>query len=316
MSDAPLAPVVLGHNAFFGVNHLSHRRGAEQAASLGRDESVIALVEAARRMGVRGLMLSTHPRAARLATALRLRNDLSAELLVYPLLPYAQKYVLRANEMGMVRAALHTLREASFRQRIGLGTDAIRLIVRRDATDLLRALIRVELGVFHRLQVHVVFLHDALADLLFALDLPDVYGVYADCLRRQLGVEVGLATKNLPFALDRFTRWGVPPPHLLTHVNRVGFQMNPHQAQCEQLLASGEISVMAMGSLASGHLSPTQGLPYLKNFPAVKSVCIGTSTVAHLEEMVDLLTSMPESRTSPNGAHGRGRSACQSSWAR
>jgi len=289
VTTRPLASVVLGHNGFFGVNHLSGKAGRERSAAFHEAESVIDLVHHAQQHGVRALMLSTHPRSRAVCEHLRRRQRLASSLSIYPLLPYAQKYVLRANEVGLIRAATETLRMTSLAERVRLGRDALRLVLRRDSLEALRALIRVELGTFRRLDTHVVFLHDAFTDLIVALDAPGAYEVYADCLRRQIGAEVGLATKNMPLLLARMSRWGHPVPHVLTHVNNVGFQMHPDRDSCVAALRSADLSVMAMGTLASGHIAPERAYEFLQQLPAVKSVCVGISRVEHLRPTLGAL---------------------------
>lgn len=289
MSRQPLTPVVLGHNAFFGVNHLSGRAGRERAVAFHDSKPIVDFIRHAQRHGVRGLMLSTHPRSRAVCDQLRGDRRVTDELRVYPLLPYAQKYVLRANEVGLMRAATETLRLSPLSERIKLGRDALRLLLRRDTLEALRGLIRVELGAFRWLDTHAVFLHDAFTDLVLALDAPGAYEVYADCLRRQLRVEVGLATKNLPLLLARMSRWGVPVPHVLTHVNSAGFQMHPHRDTCIAALESDDLSVMAMGTLASGHIAPDAAFGFLRGRPAIKSVCVGMSRLEHLKSTIDAL---------------------------
>lgn len=284
----PLEPIVLGHNAFFGVDHLSARRGRQRAIDLASAHRVVNLVDEARAIGIHALMLSTHPYATDICREIRRRRSTASDLRIYPLLPYAQKYVTRANEMGLLRAALATLRQTSVRQRVSLGADFARLVARRDALDIVRALIRIELGVFRRLEMHVVFLHDAMADLMLALDLPRVFETYERTIQRWHGTRAGLATKNLPFALRRFHEWGMAPPVFLTHVNSAGFQMNPGRDSCDEVLSREDLSVMAMGVLASGHIAPAQAFEYIAKHAAVTSVCVGMSQVAHLRETFEL----------------------------
>jgi hypothetical protein len=201
-----------------------------------------------------------------------------------PLLPYAQKYVTRANEVGMVRAVTGTLFETNMRDRLGLGMDFLRTVARRDPIDVVRALIRLELRMFRSLDVPVVFLHDAITDLLLALSMPRVLEVYSTTLKKRLGARAGLATKNLPFLLDRFKGWGIEPPVILTHVNKVGFHVNPSLAAQERALTVASLEVMAMGTLASGFLKPTEAAQYVLRFPSIKSVVVGASSAEHIAE--------------------------------
>jgi hypothetical protein len=279
-----LPRIVLGHNAFFGVDHLSTRRGAERAAYFSDIEHVMSVVNEAVSHGAGGLMLSTHPRATAITDRLRRERDLSQQLQVFPLLPYAQKYVTRANELGMVRVVTSTLSEASVRDKAGLGIDFLRTVLRRDPLDMVRALMRLELRTFRRLDVPVVFLHDALADLLLALDQPMVFGVFEQTLKKRFGTRAGVATKNLPYLVHRFEQWGLRLPVILTHVNKAGFHVNPGIDDCEAVLQRTDLEVMAMGTLASGYLTPDEAFAYVRTLPAVKSLVVGASSREHIAE--------------------------------
>lgn len=282
MSGVVLPRIVLGHNAFFGVDHLSSQRGVERAAYFADVGNVITVISAAANAGAGGLMLSTHPRAASICDALNDNAHLVSKLEIFPLLPYAQKYVTRANELGLVRVVTQTLAEASTRDKVGLGIDFFRTIYRRDPLDMVKALMRLELRIFRKLNVSTVFLHDAIADLLMALNLPTIFSVYETTLRRRFGVIAGVATKNLPLLVRRFREWGIDLPVVLTHVNKVGFHVNPSREECEKALNQPDLTVMAMGTLASGYLAPEEAYSYVNTFPSVQSIVVGTSSTHHI----------------------------------
>jgi len=290
MTGVALPRIVLGHNSFFGVDHLSSQRGAERAAFFSDIENVMTVITAAVDAGAGGLMLSTHPRAISICEALRVDTNLGSKLEIFPLLPYAQKYVTRANELGLVRVVTQTLAAASARDKVGLGLDFARTIYRRDPLDMVRALMRLELRMFRKLNVSTVFLHDAISDLLMALNLPKVFSVYKSTLRRRFGANTGVATKNLPLLVQRFREWGIDLPVILTHVNKAGFHVNPSLAECEKVLAHPEMTVMAMGTLASGFISPHEAYSYVNAFPSVKSIVVGASSADHIRTTFESIT--------------------------
>jgi len=286
MTEVVLPRIVLGHNAFFGVDHLSSQRGAERAAYFSDVANVMTVIASAVDSGAGGLMLSTHPRAVSICEALRVDTFLGSNLEVFPLLPYAQKYVTRANELGLVRVVTQTLAAASTRDKVGLGLDFARTIYRRDPLDMVRALMRLELRMFRKLNVSTVFLHDAIA----ALNLPEVFSLYESTLRRRFGTAAGIATKNLSLLVRRFQEWGMELPVVLTHVNKVGFHVNPSQEEYEKALAHPELAVMAMGTLASGYLNPEEAYSYVNAFSSVKSIVVGASSTAHMRATFGSIT--------------------------
>lgn len=283
MNRLQLPRIVLGHNAFFGVDHLSMNRGAARAAHFSDVKNVIATVNRAVVSGAGGLMLSTHPRAAEICRAIQDDSNLVSQLEIFPLLPYAQKYVTRANELGLVRVVTQTLAEASLRDKIGLGSDFFRTFLRRDPLDMVKALMRLELQIFKNLNVSTVFLHDAISDLLLALNMPQIFSLYESTLRKRFGTKYGVATKNLPLLVRRFQEWDLELPVVLTHVNKAGFHVNPSLKDCEETLQDPALTVMAMGTLASGFLTPNEAYPYVNRFSSVKSIVVGVSSAEHID---------------------------------
>ena len=283
MNGLLLPRIVLGHNAFFGVDHLSMKRGADRAAHFSDVKNVVAIVNQAVISGAGGLMLSTHPKATAICKAIQSDPSLTSQLEIFPLLPYAQKYVTRANELGLVRVVTQTLAEASLRDKIGLGSDFLRTVFRLDPLDMVKALMGLELQIFKKLNLSTVFLHDAISDLLLAINMPQVFSLYESTLRKRFGTKYGVATKNLPLLIQRFREWDLELPVVLTHVNKVGFHMNPGRNECEAALQDPKLKVMAMGTLASGFLTPSEAYPYVNRFPSVKSIVVGVSSVEHVD---------------------------------
>ncbi|MDA0237380.1 MAG: hypothetical protein O3B03_02585 [Proteobacteria bacterium] len=282
-----LPRIVLGHNAFFGVDHLSTKRGADRAAHFSDVKNVVAIVNQAVISGAGGLMLSTHPKATAICRAIQNDSNLVSQLEIFPLLPYAQKYVTRANELGLVRVVTQTLAEASSRDKFGLGSDFLRTVFRRDPLDMVKALMRLELRIFKKVNVSTVFLHDAITDLLLALNMPQIFSVYESTLQKRFGATYGVATKNLSLLVQRFREWDLELPVVLTHVNKVGFHVNPGREECEVALQSPGLTVMAMGTLASGFLTPSEAYLYVNRFSSVKSIVVGVSSVEHMRMTFD-----------------------------
>ncbi|MBX6320715.1 MAG: hypothetical protein IRY94_02700 [Rhodospirillaceae bacterium] len=284
MTAAPLVPLVMGHNAFFGIDHLSAARGAATAAAFSDPARIVGIVSAGFDAGARGLMLSTHERAAPVCDLIRRDARLADGLRLYPLLPYAQKYVMRANEVGLVNAVLDALKGTRVSDKLALVWRGGKGLLTRDVNAALSALIRLELTPFRGLKVPAVFLHDAFTDLALALGLEDVFRFYLEEIARSHGAQGAFATKNLPALLERFAAWGLPPPVVMAHVNKAGYQMNPSREACERALAAHPVSLMAMGTLASGHLRPDEAYAYLATVPSIASIVVGVSSPRHIEE--------------------------------
>jgi len=284
VAPAPVAPIVLGHNAFFGVDHLSAERGSEREAYFSDPSRVLEVVEAAHAAGAGGMMMSTHERAVPICDLIAQSSRLRDSLRIYPLLPYAQKYVTRSNEVGMINVVLETLSGTSLMGKLNLLWQGSKAALTRDVNAVLSAVMQVELKPFRRLNTHAVFLHDAFTDLALALGLRDTFEFYLTEVPKIAGAEGAFATKNLPHLLQAFSQWGLPRPLLMTHFNKAGYHMNPDRMQCEQAVATHPVSVLAMGSLASGYLKPDEAYAYLGGVRNIDGVVVGVSRRSHIDE--------------------------------
>ena len=284
MTHQPIEPIVLGHNSFFGVDHLSKDRGAARAAQFEQTSAILDMVRCAVDQNVGGMMMSTHPRANLVAEAVRGEPDLRDKLTFYPLLPYIAKYVRQANEKGVVNVVLDQLKGVGLGQKLAIFARGGLGVVRKDINDMLRTLIAVEMAPLKGLKLGAVFLHDVLTDLALSLEMKTIFELYSDEIEKQFKTRPAFATKNLPLFVRRFQQWGLPTPLVLTHVNKIGFSMNPSREACEECLQDNEVQVMAMSSLASGYLKPDEAYEYLFSLPHVDSVTVGVSTPDHAAE--------------------------------
>ncbi len=284
MTASALVPIMLGHNAFFGVDHLSAERGADRAAFFSDPQRIISVIELARRHGAQGMMMSTHERAVGIAELISSAPALRSGLRIYPLLPYAQKYVTRANEVGMINVVLEMLSGTSISGKLNLLWQGSKAAITKDINSVLAALMRIELKMFRNLDVGAVFLHDAFTDLALALDLRDVLEFYLAEIPKICGAVGAFATKNLPTFLDKSSAWGLGKQVVMTHFNAAGYHMNPDRGACEVAARSHAVSILAMGSLASGFLKPDAAYSYLAGVSNIDSVVVGASRPEHIDE--------------------------------
>lgn len=289
IDSRPLAPMVLGHNAFFGVDHLSAQRGAERAAFYSDPARVLGMIRESVERGVTGMMMSTHERAGPIAEMIRSDKVLAETLQIYPLLPYAQKYVTRANEVGLVNVVMENLKGSSFGDKLSFLWQGTKGVLTKDVSGILSALIRMELNAFRGLRLGAVFLHDALTDLALGLGLEGVFAFYVEELAKSHDTQPAFATKNLPLLLQRFQEWGLPDPVVLTHFNKVGYHMNPGIDQCVEAARTKRARIMAMGTLASGFLKPDEAYSWLADIGGIESVVVGVSSPKHADETFSAL---------------------------
>src|SRR4029453_16836043 len=94
-------PTRLGHNSFFGVNHLSREQGRQRDAIFEDVTRIVDMMRTAASLDVGAMMMSPHPRAALVAAAVRREPELRERWTFYPLLPYITKYIRQSNEKGL-----------------------------------------------------------------------------------------------------------------------------------------------------------------------------------------------------------------------
>jgi hypothetical protein len=276
--------VVLGHNAFFGVNHLSAVRGQETEREFTSNDHILEKIKMATAFGASGMMMSTHDKAIVLAELIHGDSALRSKLGIYPLLPYAQKYIRAANEKGLVSAVLDAASKRSVGDVFHAAVQGGLGLLGNDLNRLLASLIRMELSPFRKLELRTVFLHDILTDLILGLQLKSVAEFYLEETSKISGAVPGFATKNFPALVACLENWGLGKPPVLAHFNAIGFKMNPSRVACENAAATAGLEIMAMGTLASGHLAPVPAYSYLAGVPGIRSVVVGVSKQEHMEE--------------------------------
>lgn len=286
-TEAVFEKIVLGHNPLFGVDHLSAERGRQREAHFANTKNLMQLIEWSVEAGATGMMMSTHERSLVIADELRANPKLNDRLRIYPLLPYAQKYVTAANEKGMLNVLFDMISNTTTSEKMRMFWGGAKTMLGGDIDNVLESLITLELKIFRGLNLHAVFLHDVFTDLILALELRDVAHFFVDTIRKHYSCSAAFATKNLPLFLEKMASWGIHDPLVMPHFNKLGFSMNPNRESCEQALRDYSCHVMAMSTLASGHLRPAEAYQYLAEVGGIESVVVGASSKSHVHETFD-----------------------------
>jgi len=283
-----LDPIILGHNQFIGVSHLSQEAARARVERFGRMDRVGELIRFCRESGVHGMMLSSHPKARDILAYLK-AEGLADGLGLYPLIPFAQGYVRRMNAVGMTGMIKEIVQAAPLKTKASLAVQGSLGLARRDLTRLLGAFVDIEMLNFKGFDTRGVFLHDAFVDLALALQAREQLEFFSKHVRSRYGVRPGFVTMNFPLLVESFQRWGMERPLVMTTFNKAGFQMNPSREACERALDSGYADVVAMSTLAAGYLDPGSAYEYIHSLGNVPSVVVGVSTVDHARETFSLI---------------------------
>jgi len=281
-------PIILGHNQFIGVSHLSQEAGRARVEKFSNLERVAEIVEFSLDLGVKGMMLSTHPKAEEIIHVLK-EKGLTDELNFYPLLPYAEKYVRKANEKGIVGMLNDILKQGDFRKKLKIMFQGGLGVLQKDYEKLLGTLIDSELLMFQDLNIKAIFLHNVFTDLALGLGVREIFEFYMDYIKDNYGVIPAFGTMNFARLVKTFDKWGIKKPLVMASFNKVGFQMNPSKEECERVLQQYEVDVLAMSTLAAGYLKPKEAYEYLFSLPNIKSVVVGVSKKDHAKETFGII---------------------------
>ncbi|MFO8009301.1 MAG: hypothetical protein R6U89_00660 [Dehalococcoidia bacterium] len=279
--------IVLGHNQFIGVSHLSQEAARSRADRFSNLEAITDIVRFSSEKGVKALMVSSHPKMTEVLKYMRERG--LTDLTLYPIIPSAQEYVRRFSEKGAVGLLNEVLAPAGVftKSRIlfkgGMG------VLRKDTFDLLGTLIDIEMLPFKNYPVKAVFLHNVLTDLALGLGNRQIFEFFTDYIRKHYHTTPAFATANFSRLVNTLHGWGIDDVVVMAAFNKIGFQMNPSREECERTLKERDTTVLAMSTLASGHLKPGEAYEYLFSLPKMRSVVVGASTKEHIEETYDII---------------------------
>ncbi|MBL4888933.1 MAG: hypothetical protein JKX97_02790 [Candidatus Lindowbacteria bacterium] len=285
-------PIILGHNQFFGVDHLNSEKGAQRAIKFSDMRNITGIIEYSMDQGVNGLMLSTHDRAKAICDALREKPKFVNELNLYPVLPYIAKYVRQANEKGLTNVVLDQIKNAPISSLFKGGAG----FITKDVFKMLETLIDFELGIFKGLNVKAIFLHQALTDLALGLDMKDVFLFYHEYIRKAFNAEPAYCTYNLPFVVKKFKEYGIENPVIMAPFNSAGFLMSPSISAYEECAKNEKFRLFAMGTMASGYIHPNDAFEYVYDFPNVVSSVVGVSRQSHAKQTFGLIREQIENR--------------------
>ena len=94
--------LLLGDNPFFGIDNLSQERARKKIKKSNELENIVEIMDFVENLGVKGFVVSTHPQLKHLIKNLKTESNLLEKFEFYPILPYAQSYVSKAAENGIV----------------------------------------------------------------------------------------------------------------------------------------------------------------------------------------------------------------------
>ncbi|MBM2818344.1 MAG: hypothetical protein HW410_26 [Nitrosarchaeum sp.] len=286
--------VFLGDNPFFGVNHLSQEIARNKSKNSQNFNNILAVINTALDNGVKDVVFSTHPELKNLITFLKNNSNIMERINIHPILPYAQGYVSKVNENGMMNTLKDVLGSVGFRKKIQILAKGGLGVVKNDFYDLFRVLIDIEMTKLENSKIKTVFLHDVVTDLALGLGVKKILQVFKEHIEKNYKLEVGVVTKNFPLLVSKMEEWNVNFPTVMTSFNKIGFQMNPSRESCERSLEKYDGKVIAMSVMAGGYIGLEESMKYLSSLPKISTLVIGTSSVENAKKTFSTIQNLPQ----------------------
>lgn len=281
-----LEKIILGHNPFFGVDHLSQENGNKKELKFEDRHLIVEILSYAKSLGVNAMMMSTHPRAEVVADIIRNTQSLS-DMKIYPLLPYIAKYVRQANEKGLANILIDVLSKANFSQKVSIMLGGAQSILGKDIDKIIRLLVDVEFLTFKDLNLGAIFLHDSLTDLSLGLGAASVLNIFKEHVESKYGVPAGFITKNVENFRNCVETLGWKDYLVMASINKTGFFVNPNLDSTIKSIEKPGMNFIGMSTLAGGVLRPEDAYQFLGGIKNLKSVVVGMSRKEHIRQTVD-----------------------------
>jgi hypothetical protein len=277
--------LILGHNQFIGVSHISEERGRERDKKFSKVDNIYRVVEAASAVGFKNMMIETHPRM--LDFLQYYERNKTFDMNFYLQVPYVQAFVQTINQRGMRGFLSEMIGRAGVAGTSSLALKSAFNLLKKDYLAIALSYFKVEIAPFSEFSVKALILHNTITDLLMALEVSSAFSAFDQYVNDVLKLDFGLATWNFSLTKRNLERWDLRPAFLMTPVNVKGFDMNPTKDEIEAGLREYEGTVFAMNVLGGGAYSLPEAASYVKSFDAIKRCVVGASSRDHLKELVE-----------------------------
>lgn len=275
--------LILGHNQFIGISHISEERGREREKRFSKVENVYRVVEAASAVGFKNMIIETHPRM--LEFLQYYERAQTFDMNFYLQVPYVQAYVQTINQRGMTGFLSEMIGRAGLAGTSSLALKSAFNVLRKNYLSIALSLFKLEIMPFSKFSVQALILHNVLTDLLMALEVSSAFVVFDQYVNDELHLDFGLATWNFSLARRNLERWDLHPAFVMTPVNVNGFDMNPSKREVETAVKEYRGDVFAMNVLGGGAFPVAASAAYVKSFDKVTHCVVGASSTQHLSEL-------------------------------
>lgn len=276
--------LILGHNQFIGISHISEERSREREQKFSKIENIYNVVETASELGFKNMIIETHPRMLEFFNYYKKNQTFDMDF--YLQVPYAAGYVKKMNEKGVMGLVQDMVSQTGFSGAGSLALRGVANLVKRDYMALAMSVLKLEVSPFSDFNIKALLLHNVVTDLLSSLGMSDAFLTYEKYVKDELGIDPAFITLNFPLLKTNLKNLGIKPSFIMTPVNPQGYDMNPSREKVEKELKEYNGKIIAMNILGGGAFSVLDSSSYLKNFRNIDHCVIGASSKSHLKELI------------------------------
>jgi len=280
--------ILLGDNAFYGIDHLSYERARERTKLVQPLDHAVDLIKYSYDLGINGMVVATRPKLKEWIELLRSSSDIVNKLDFYPVMPYARGLQMKLSKFGVVNALTEILKEGGLRNEIKILAKGGLGFMRNDIVGLFKAFLDIEMIKLNMIRTKIIFLHPVLVDIALALNMKKIFETFNDHLKDNYKIEAGLCTKNFPKLVECLEKWDLEFASIMTSFNTAGFLMNPSKQACEETLKKYNGNVLAMNIFAGGYSRLPEVTDYIFSQPKIRNIVFGTSSFKHAKETIEV----------------------------
>jgi len=282
--------ILLGDNAFYGIDHLSHERARNRVNTVQKLDNVVNLIKYSYELGASGMVVATRPKLREWVEHLRKSSDIVDKLDFHPVLPYARGLQMKLSQLGIINTIKDIMKGAGLRTEIKILAKGGFGFMKKDVIELFKVFVDTEMIKLNMIKPKIIFLHPVLVDLALALEMKNIFEAFQNHLQNKYKIDVGLCTKNFPKLITKLDEWDMNFPSIMTSFNTAGFLMNPSKKMCEDALENYQGKVLAMNIFAGGYSGVQESVNYIISLPKIRNVVVGVSSREHAKETFQLFT--------------------------
>lgn len=278
--------LLLGHNQFLGISHISDERSREREKKFSNVKNIYDLVEKAVDFGYKGMILETHPRMLEFLEYYKKNKTFDIDF--YLQLPNIQSYIQKMNEQGLSALIFDIVRHGGLKTTTTTLLDDIINYIKKDYISIGLSFLKFEIEPFRDINIKALLLHNVITDLLLSLRVSTAFKEYCTYVEDSIEITPGFITLNFDLLRKSFEKWDIKTHLIMTPVNPGGYDMNPSKEVIEKDIRNYPNEVIAMNILGGGAFSPTDAYKYLKSFNKIEYCVVGASSNEHLKELIDI----------------------------